>query len=216
MVETPEEVSGVGRISGLRNEAVVKNMEEAIRENKCPFCPEMFHRTNSKSVIDLSEYGSQIISWNVWWNLSPMKGTKAHIVLATKYHMNDIDELSSDAWLELQDIIQRLKRKFGYISYSIVSRLGDMGFNSATVDHLHVHVIVSGGEQASFGDIPIEYLHAIERLLTMLPDHPEGQLEALNELREHLDVWRAVEQGKALPIRVKLSNKVGDNSVDSD
>lgn len=214
MVTVPERRAGIGRTSGARNAEVAAIMEEAVRENECPFCPKMFARHNADRVVDVGQMGPSPSSWNIFKSRSPFDGTRVHIMLATKFHVNDIDELSDDGWAELKDMIQRLKRLFGFVSYSLVSRLGDMRYNSATVDHLHVHIVVSDAKPADPAVIPEEYRSIIPHVLELLPEHPKGQLEALDRLREALDVWREAQRGKAQPIRAKLSNETGVNNVE--
>ncbi len=209
---TPDRVvehNGVGRLSGARNEAVEAVMERNIAEGKCGFCSPRFEETNGQLRIALDLFDH----WNVWHSMSPFPGTQQHLMLASKRHVDDINELTDVAWVELKNVIEWLKQEFGYVSYSFLGRWGDGAFNSATIYHLHAHVIVSDGKPASEKMIRDDYLRIIEAVMELLPTHLRGQHEALDEFRETIDLWRAAQLGKAVPIRAKLSNQVGTNKL---
>lgn len=207
--EVVTELEGIGRSTGARTAAVKELSERALRERKCPFCSSMLTATSSERMIMRTEH------WNVFHNVSPFPGTDQHIMVASHLHVLGFSDLLAEAKAEFFDIIHQLEMQFGYISSSLVVRMGDPSFNSATVYHLHAHVIVSDGKPATEAMVNEEHRTIIEALMDMLPEHPEGSLEALDELREAIDVWRAAQQYKAVPIRAKLNNKVGHNGQSS-
>ena len=210
-----EELSGVGRTSGARNEATRALMAESIKSGKCPFCSPRFEELNGERIVSLEHMPKH---WNVFRNSGPLSGTKLHIMLAPKRHCASSVELESDELTEKQEIIEELQDLFGYASSTQIWREGDMRFNSATVEHMHGHVIVSSGEPADASRIPARHLHLIEELMPLVEEmaRESGQkpLEVLDALRGHIDVYREWKLGKAVPIRVKLSNKVGNNVLD--
>lgn len=195
------EREGVGRVDGARTPEVAALMQRAVDTGKCPFCSPSFEETNGKQLIWSQK------DWNVWHNPSAFAGTKHHIMLAPKRHVLDITELTKDEFSMIQDLVAWLQERFEIVSYSLLSRSGDRRYNSATVEHLHVHIIVSDGEEVTLEDFTeheIELMRSVEMLLP----HREDILEELDDLRELIDRFRAMRQGgKAVPIRAKLSNK---------
>lgn len=203
------ELPGVGRTGGARNAFVQGLMNQAVASGKCGFCPESFEARNAAFVEAIDEVEQSY--WNVWNNPSPMPGSKHHFLAAPmKDHVLYSAEVPADALLVLERIKSALQAKYQYAGYSVLVRQGDPRFNSATVFHLHYHIIVSSGEVASIDEIPEEYLQQIQIVYEVL-----GQdLERLDELRDCMDVFRAAALSKARPIRVKLSNKSGNNLLD--
>lgn len=209
-VGTTEDAEGVGRATGARTPEVAAIMAAAVRERVCPLCSPAFEKTNGAHVIQLDRI--EPLLWNVWHNLSPLGGAAYHIMLAPKQHVQYSNQLSPEANTELRILIELLRRQYGYSSYSVLVRQGQREFNSATIDHLHWHVIVSSGAPAEHDQIEPEYRMLIKQILGLLPEHPDGPLESVMQLMVALDLWRAAEEGKAVPIRAKLSNKAGSNS----
>lgn len=210
-----EELSGVGRTSGARNAETRALMEAAIRSGNCPFCSPYFEEMNADRVIELEEEPRY---WHVFHNSGPIFGAGFHIVLAPKSHAVVSTQLDDYELAEKQAIIESLQEKFGYVSFTELSRQGDMRFNSATVEHLHYHIIVSSGESADASLIPARHLSLIEEVFRHIEkfaaESGGDPLEHLDRFREYTDLYREAKRGKAIPIRVKLSNRVGTNSVD--
>lgn len=211
-----EELSGVGRTSGARNELVEKLAQDAVADGKCAFCSPYFEAKNGDWVIE--PLGAVPRYWKVWHNPSPFTGTSHHIMLASNGHILRASELTPEALRERDMIVEDLQTQFGYSSFTEFSRQGNPAFNAATVYHLHYHIVVSSGEPASETTIPSYYLEIIEQLYREISLDAEwvvqDPLEAIDTLREYLDVFREAKRSKAVPIRAKFSNKVGLNQLD--
>lgn len=211
-----EELSGVGRTSGARNELVAGLMREAVAKGKCPFCSPYFEEKNGERVITFD--GFQPRHWKVWHNPSPMSGTSYHIMLAPHDHVRFASELLTAALVERELIAEELLKKFRYASFTEFTRQGVGDFNSATVFHLHYHIVVSSGEAADVSQIPSPYVRLIEHTMPYVDELASitgiEPLEALDKLREYIDVYREANRGKAIPIRAKFSNKIGQNTID--
>lgn len=204
-----DELSGVGRTTGARDDLVRRIMQRAVSNRECPFCPDNIEETNGEVLI--RDLGAK--HWSVWPSLSPYKGTSFHIMLASREHVLHIDELPDEAQLELFRIIKELRRRFEFVSYSLVSRLGDPACNSATVYHLHVHIVVSNGVPATPEMLPQERFATLQHLYQYVLCYTPPGMEAMewvDQVREALDVLRAAQLGKAYPIRAKLSNKTAE------
>lgn len=213
-----DELSGVGRTSGARDERTEELMKEAVKLGKCGFCSPYFEEKNGERVILLEEIGEPL-HWKIWHTVSPYDGTSYHILMAPNRHVMFASELTQDEILERQELVDELRFHFGYVSFSELSRQGDPDFNSATVFHLHYHLVVSSGEPASVDMIPDFYLGFITELFEVLALKAvatgEDPFEVLDKLRGYIDVFRAAKLGKAVPVRAKFSNKVGTNHADS-
>lgn len=191
------------RPEGARTEEVRRLSEEANRQGSCLFC-----KLPEQNVLHF-----ETDHWKVFDNLSPFEGTDHHIMMASQRHIVDLEGLDPEAWLDLFACLLRIQGLFGLTSYSILSRLGRPGYTATTIYHLHVHAVSSDRLPATLDMLPLGHEHLIKDILKRLPPHPDGALEALDELMRSIDIYRASMQGKAFPIRAKLSNKVDPDRV---
>lgn len=213
-----EELLGIGRTSGARNELVAGLMKEAVESGRCAFCSPYFEEKNEQWVIKPLGETIRFRHWKVWNNPSPFPGTSHHIMLASNRHVLRSSDLTEEELGDREVIVEWLQRRFGYASFTEFSRQGDPAFNSATVYHLHYHVVVSSGEAADAAMIPARHLYLIEQVVAHMEKFAAESggepLEHLDRFREYVDVYRESKKGKAVPIRPKFSNKVGSNRVD--
>lgn len=201
----------VGRASGARNDLVRGIMEDALEKRQCPFCPPAFERSNGGHEVRFERL--EPVLWNVWHSLSPLDGTRYHIMLAPKRHLEPAGRLRLQEEAELGILINQLQQQYGFGGYSVLARRGDPRFNSATVYHLHWHVIVSSGEAADPGFIPAAYVGILGDVVKLVAEWDEDILEALGYLRDYIDMYIEAQRGRAVPIRAKLSRSVGDNQA---
>lgn len=203
------ELDGVGRVDGARTPEVAALMESAVKTGQCPFCSPSFEEVNGESKFPI--YST---IWNIWHNLSPFEGTSHHVMFAPIRHVQDLSELNQQEWSSLLILLAQVQSKLGIDSFSLLLRSGDRRYNSATVDHLHLHMAVSDAKPIRADDFSDEGADTIDSLklwLTARLGREPDELEVLEEfdrLRVLLDDYRAYIQGKARPIRAKLSNKV--------
>lgn len=210
MANKLNERDGVGRVDGARTPEVAALMQAAVESGECPFCSPRFEETNGEWLVDFDDESAAVVwsgNWRAWHNPSPLAGSKYHIMLATTEHHTSLSGFRAQEMTDLFCAIESIVDKFNLDSYSLVIRAGNRRYNSATVEHLHVHIIASDGEEVTFEDFTeheIELMRSVEMLLP----HREDILEELDDLRELIDRYRAMKQGgKAVPIRAKLSNK---------
>lgn len=210
MSEQLKERDGVGRVDGARTPEVAAAMQDAVNSGECPFCSPRFENTNGDLVINFDDDPSYLVwggNWRVWHNPSPLPGTSYHIMLAPVAHHTDFSDLFRNEETDFLMVIESVVGKFDIDSASLLCRFGERRYNSATVEHLHMHLIVSDRApvlQEDFSEHEIELMRSIEMLLP----HQDDLLEELDKLRDLIDRYRALKQGgKALPIRAKLSNQ---------
>lgn len=85
-------------------------------------------------------------SWFVTKNAFPYENTSLHLLIVHKDFITSIEEISKNAWVDLQEIINFSVEKFNLRSGSFFMRFGDTTKTGSTVTHLHAHIIVSGGD----------------------------------------------------------------------
>lgn len=120
-----------------------KVIDEIAAAKICPFCPEHIHRIHPNS-IDERQF------WLVTDNAYPYKFTKHHILIVHKAHIEHVSELSSDAWGELQQIVNELTKTKNITGGSFFMRFGDTNFTGASVAHLHAQLLQSNPDDTMY------------------------------------------------------------------
>lgn len=115
-----------------------------IEKNKiCPFCEK-----------HLSEiHPNPLEEWKYWIvtnNAYPYVPKKEHVLLIHKEHVEDVSELSSNAWNELKEIIDSEKKRRGISGGSFIMRFGETKFTGASVTHLHAHLFQSDPDSEKY------------------------------------------------------------------
>lgn len=127
-------------IGNARKPLQKQNMEKIAAEGFCPFCPEHVKKYHEPPILKTGAH------WYVTPNMYPYDNTKHHFLFITNEHITDTSELSSLAWIELQELIQWLIKEQGIDSGTLLMRSGDMEKTGATVMHLHAQFIVGTGD----------------------------------------------------------------------
>lgn len=102
----------------------------------CPFCPEHYGQFEFQDPpVHESEH---------WYTINNMKRygyTQHHKVIIAKQHVLFPDELTPEAWLDLQENLAHFRRvlKLGYAAVGM--RIGDPAETGASVGHLHAHLV---------------------------------------------------------------------------
>ncbi len=102
-----------------------------------PFSLEHFEKNHPHPIL------FQNGSWFVTQNAFPYEDTSLHILLVHKEFITSIEQISKDAWLDLQESIQFCVTKFNLKSGGFFMRFGDTAKTGSSVTHLHAHIIVS-------------------------------------------------------------------------
>jgi diadenosine tetraphosphate (Ap4A) HIT family hydrolase len=114
-----------------------RRVMEDIKNNKeCPFCPENLSKYHKEEILRKGAHW--ILTRNQW----PYKYTDPHLLAIATYHAEKISDLRDGSFDELQDHIVWAEREFKIITGGLAMRFGDMSRNGATVNHLHMHLIV--------------------------------------------------------------------------
>jgi len=102
----------------------------------CLFCRE-----------NLSEgAGHRVFHQTTWWTLTnnrfPYSGTRLHLLLIPAVHVSDMVDLPEEARAEFWDVLGWARQNWELTFYGLGVRCGDSRFTGATLEHLHLHLIV--------------------------------------------------------------------------
>ena len=85
-------------------------------------------------------------SWFLTHNAFPYEDTSLHLLIVHKDFITSIEQISQQAWIDLQEIIKFSVEEFKLTSGGFFMRFGDTTKTGSTVTHLHAHIIVSDGD----------------------------------------------------------------------
>ncbi|PIR44412.1 MAG: hypothetical protein COV10_04715 [Candidatus Vogelbacteria bacterium CG10_big_fil_rev_8_21_14_0_10_51_16] len=119
---------------GHAYEGVIKAIAE---EKVCPFCPEQLANFH-KQPVEIDG-----IYWLATKNQYPYTCVRHHLLLIHKAHIEHVEELSPEAWVELKEIITKLNRGREIAGGTFMLRFGETTYTGASVTHLHAHIIQS-------------------------------------------------------------------------
>ena len=136
-------------LSHARTGAQRTQMEEIIKEGICPFCEEHLRRTHAAPVEWRGKY------WSITKNDYPYEGTTHHYLAITREHLTDIRELSDASSAELMRHFKKIAKLKKIKGGTVVMRFGDTNRTTATIEHLHAHIIAGGRESKAADKIKV-------------------------------------------------------------
>jgi len=113
-------------------------MEQIVKDDKCPFCRENFETYHTEEIVLETDH------WILTWNFSPYEGTAQHFLLVAKQHCMLPEELSVEAWADLQRVLAFVRKEYDIPGSTFLMRSGNTDYTGATVTHLHGQLIVGG------------------------------------------------------------------------
>lgn len=113
-------------------------MKELLAKGLCPFCP--------KYLVEYHDHPLEIEGrhWVVTKNDYPYTGTKLHYLFICRRHVTRPEELQLRELKELLALIERFNQEHQVPGGAILMRFGQTDYTGASVDHLHLHLIVGG------------------------------------------------------------------------
>jgi len=106
----------------------------------CLFCPEHLARHEQQRIVLSTRH------WTVTPNRFPYPGTSLHMLLIPDQHARDLlelsDEVRADFWVALAAVAEANELRY----YGLGARNGDCRFTGATIEHVHVHVLVGSDD----------------------------------------------------------------------
>lgn len=131
----------LGTMANVVTPAYRAHMENTIEKGVCPLC-----KPDPKINVVIRE-GAY---WMAWHNPFGYKHHRHHVILATKVHCTEIDELTPRMWMELGNFISSITDELDVPGGAIVMRFGDPNFTASTLRHLHMHIQVPDGSGPAF------------------------------------------------------------------
>ncbi|MBI2097296.1 MAG: dihydrofolate reductase [Candidatus Sungbacteria bacterium] len=112
-------------------------MERIKREGACPFCPE--NRRAGEVLEPLWRGKHWVLVPNRW----PYEFITLHALAITERHLRFFHELTATETAELIELLTWAWKNYELQAYSIGIRCGEPHLTGATVDHLHVQLVVA-------------------------------------------------------------------------
>lgn len=120
-------------ISNARSSQQVADMKALEAVNVCLFCPEGLN-LKDKRVLHKGDY------WYVTPNDFPYTGTTIHVMIVPHRHLTRIEDLYTEEFTELKEMIAWVNKEFGIKGAGLFCRYGDTTYTGATIHHFHIHV----------------------------------------------------------------------------
>lgn len=111
-------------------------MREILENNECPFCEPVRPKYHKEPILQQGDH------WVLTNNQYPYEHTSRHLLAITRYHTEKLADLRSGAMDELQGLLVWAEEEYGVDAGVIAMRFGDKRKTGATIQHLHLHMIV--------------------------------------------------------------------------
>jgi ATP adenylyltransferase len=136
-------------LRNYRSNGQLAAMDALERAGICIFCPENLTADPDHLVLH------ETANWVIIKNKFPYKGTRLHILLVPRTHVEDILDLDADAKGEYWPLLDWVKKKFGLDFFAVGMRTGDFHRTGSSIAHAHIHVIV--GDVEAPGHEPVRF-----------------------------------------------------------
>lgn len=123
-------------LSNSRSEQQLTDMLRLEAAGVCVFCPDGLDRDPDQQILHRTAH------WTVTPNEFPYAGTRLHLLLVPHAHVGDLLDLPAAAQAEFWPVLGWVRDRYGLTHYGLGSRNGEPGRTGATIEHLHVHVLV--------------------------------------------------------------------------
>jgi ATP adenylyltransferase len=115
-------------------------IDQIKKDGVCPFCPDYFSKYHKNPIL------KQGIHWLLTNNMYPYEGTKQHVLILHKAHIETLNEISPEAWTELKTLVDAFIKDVGLPGGTLLMRFGDTRYTGASVRHLHANLVSPDGE----------------------------------------------------------------------
>jgi ATP adenylyltransferase len=102
----------------------------------CLFCPASLREHARQDVILETRH------WAVTPNAFPYQGTRLHLLVVPRQHVNDMLDLDDEALADFWTALRLIRERFDLDHYGLGVRNGNCSFTGATIAHVHAHVLV--------------------------------------------------------------------------
>jgi ATP adenylyltransferase len=113
----------------------------------CLFCPRSLREHARQRVI------IETAHWSVTPNEFPYAGTRLHLLVVPRQHVNDLLDLDEEALSDFWATLRLIREQFDLGHYGLGVRNGNCSFTGATIAHVHAHVLV--GDPSLEPEVPV-------------------------------------------------------------
>lgn len=122
-------------LDNSRLEEQKKVMENIIKADHCPFCPQHLKKYHHKAILKTGRY------WLLTENQWPYLHTKVHLLAIYHQHVEKLADLNIEAGKELFQLMQWAEKKYQIPGGALCLRFGRTDYSAGTVKHLHAQLI---------------------------------------------------------------------------
>jgi ATP adenylyltransferase len=158
-------------LSNYRTDEQLADMLRLEADGVCLFCHPHLENDAEQRILHSTNH------WSVTPNEFPYHGTKLHLLLVPNEHVADLLDLRPEAQADFWTALAWIRDRFQLTYYGLGARNGDGRFTGASIEHVHVHVIV--------GDVDDEAHQPIRMKLSARPDPVKESL--LRQRLGHVD-----------------------------
>lgn len=133
----------------VREEKQRETMERSVRDGVCIFCKEHLHKYHTLPIL------KQNRSWLVTENQFPYEGTRAHLLFINKRHIRHLSEVHREEWADLAPLVRWVNKQYGIDGGALFFRFGDTNLTSATISHLHGHIITGEHQHSANASLKV-------------------------------------------------------------
>jgi diadenosine tetraphosphate (Ap4A) HIT family hydrolase len=130
-----------------RTEEQLAQMRRLEAAGICLFCPDSLREHARQRVIHETAH------WAVTPNAFPYAGTRLHLLVVPRRHVNDMLDLDDAALAGFWAALRWAREEYGLGSYGLGVRNGNCSFTGATIAHVHAHVLV--GDPDAEPEVPV-------------------------------------------------------------
>lgn len=120
-----------------------ENMRRILEDGVDPFDWDQLQKYHDRPILRRGAW------WLVTENQYPYAGATLHLLLIYRDRVRSPAEVCAEAWPEFGEILAWIQHEYDLSHGALLLRFGDMASTGATVDHLHVHVIVGARNDGS-------------------------------------------------------------------
>lgn len=125
-----------------RPDKTYQNVIQSIaKDGVCPFCPENIASYHKKPTVLDGKY------WLLSDSMYPYKNSAEHMLVVHKKHVENIQDISKNAWQELKEIIDTITKKRNMSGATLLFRFGETSRTGASVSHLHAQIVSGTGKK---------------------------------------------------------------------
>lgn len=127
--------------NNARSKDQVDELKRIAEGGSCPFCSEEYMTTNHPHPIEIST-----THWFATKNRWGYENASKHYVIILRRHVANLDEVTSDEWSELKEVVLQLEKKLDVKGATLFMRHGDTRYTGGSVTHLHAQLVSGSGD----------------------------------------------------------------------